>query len=181
MDARRRSRRPVSVQDLRSLAMNDEPGPDPVGLVVRRATPEDLPGIVAVLADDDVGGHGDTLDPDAAPAYETALAAILANPNERLFVAVLDGEVVGTFQMTFIRTLAHRGRLRAVVEAVHVAAARRSRGIGAAMMARAMAEARTSGAGVVTLTSNKRRLDAHRFYERLGFARSHEGFKMELG
>ena len=149
-------------------------------LVFRPARPEDLVAIVWLFVGDEAGGHGDTLDDAVLPLYEAALARILASPNDRLYVAEEEGRVVGTFQLTFIQTLVHRGRLRATVESVHVAGDRRSRGIGAAMIAFAVEEARKAGAGVVQLTSNKRRTQAHRFYERIGFTRSHEGFKMEL-
>lgn len=90
------------------------------------------------------------------------------------------GEVVGTFQLTFIPNLTGRGALRVKVESVKVKAARRSSGIGARMMVFAEDHARSSGARAMELTSNKTRKDAHRFYERLGFSRSHEGFKKKL-
>ena len=86
-----------------------------------------------------------------------------------------------TFQLTFTRTLTNRGRLRASLESVQVREDQRSRGIGATMVAFAEKEARLRGAGLVQLTSNKKRTDAHRFYERLGYVKSHEGFKKLLG
>jgi GNAT superfamily N-acetyltransferase len=95
-------------------------------------------------------------------------------------VAEQGGRIVGTFQMTLIPSLTGRGALRVKVESVKVGSALRSRGIGAAMMAHAESEARRRGARLIELTSNKVRGDAHRFYERLGFARSHEGFKKQV-
>jgi GNAT superfamily N-acetyltransferase len=95
-------------------------------------------------------------------------------------VAVDGSEVVGTFQLTFIPNLTGRGAMRVKVESVKVKAARRSGGVGGQMMAFAEDYARTHGAAAMELTSNKTRKDAHRFYERLGFARSHEGFKKKL-
>ncbi|MDR3372257.1 MAG: GNAT family N-acetyltransferase [Ancalomicrobiaceae bacterium] len=149
-------------------------------LVIRKAEPADLPAIIALFADDALGGHGDTLDPDARPAYEAAYAEIEASPTDHLFVAEFEGGVVGTFQVMFSRALPHRGRLRATLEAVQVAASLRGRRIGEAMVAHAVYFARAQGAAVLQLTSNKRRTDAHRFYERLGFEKSHEGFKLDL-
>lgn len=90
-------------------------------LVFRPARPEDLVAIVGLFVGDEAGGHGDTLDDAVMPRYEAALARILASPNDRLYVAEEEGRVVGTFQLTFIQTLVHRGRLRATVESVHVA------------------------------------------------------------
>lgn len=150
------------------------------GVSIRQATAEDVPAIVALFVDDELGGHGDSLDLAEAAIYRQAFAEIAASPNDTLWVAEVEGRVVGTFQLTLVRTLVHRARLRAIVESVHVASALRGRGIGAAMMRRAVEEARRRGAGVVQLTSNRRRTDAHRFYERLGFTASHVGFKWEL-
>ncbi len=147
---------------------------------VRRAVRTDVAAIIAIFAEDAVGGHGDRLTPQSLPIYLAAFDAIDTSPSDRLFVAELDGAVVGTYQFTLCRTLVHQGRLRAMVEAVHVAGARRGQGIGAAMMRHAQSIAREAGAGVLELTSNKQRHDAHRFYERLGFRRSHDGFKLAL-
>lgn len=147
---------------------------------VRPARLADLAAIVAILAADELGGHGDTTDAAARADYERAFAAIEADPNQALFVACLGERIVGTFQLTIQPTLVGRGGTRSLVEAVQVAPGMRGRGIGAAMMRVAIAEARARGAVQLALTSSKRRTDAHRFYERLGFARSHEGFKIGL-
>ena len=95
-------------------------------------------------------------------------------------MAELGGEVVGTFQRSLIPGLVARGRTRMKIESVHVRGDLRSRGIGAAMMSFAIEEARRAGAGLVELGSNKQRVEAHRFYERLGFNKTHEGFKLLL-
>jgi aspartyl-tRNA(Asn)/glutamyl-tRNA(Gln) amidotransferase subunit B len=102
---------------------------------------------------------------------------VLASPDNTLFVAERAGEVVGTFQVTLIPGLVARGRKRAKIESVHVAPESRGHGIGAVMVEAALAFASDNGAELVELTSNKSRLDAHRFYRRLGFDQSHEGFK----
>ncbi|MBA4271448.1 MAG: GNAT family N-acetyltransferase, partial [Methylobacterium sp.] len=104
-----------------------------------------------------------------------------ASAHNTLFVAeAAGGLVVGTFQVTLIPGLVARGRMRAKFESVHVAPERRGHGIGRIMIAHALAFAREHGAGMAELSSNKSRLDAHRFYVKLGFAQSHEGFKIEL-
>jgi GNAT superfamily N-acetyltransferase len=149
-------------------------------LSMRKARREDVAAIVAILRSDEVG-HGDAQgSPDLAP-YLAAFARLEASPENTLYVAVIANEIVGTFQCTLIPGLVARGRTRMKVESVHVRPDRRSHGIGAAMMGFALAEARRRGAGIVELTSNKKRTAAHRFYERLGFEKSHEGFKMVLG
>nr|CAD6603873.1 acetyltransferase [Pseudorhizobium flavum] len=149
-------------------------------VLIRRARESDLPALIAIFASDAVGGHGDTTDADVYEDYLKAFTAIDLSPNERLFVAERDGEIVGTFQLMFNRTLTGRGGLSMVIEAVQTRADMRGQGIGAMMMDYAVSEARRRGCRLVQLTSNMARQDAHRFYERLGFAKSHFGFKMEL-
>ncbi|AMJ63476.1 hypothetical protein AXW83_05640 [Bosea sp. PAMC 26642] len=112
------------------------------------------------------------------PDYARAFDEIEASPDNTLFVAERAGEVVGTFQVTIIPGLVARGRQRAKIESVHVAPESRGAGIGAVMVRHALAFARERGAGLVELTSNKSRKDAHRFYRQLGFDQSHEGFKI---
>ncbi len=149
-------------------------------LVMREARAEDVEAIVRLHEADAIGGHGDRWGETHRPAYEAAFEAIAASAQNALYVAEEAGAVVGTFQLTLIPGLTGRGVLRAKLEAVQVRADRRSAGIGAALVADAEARARQAGAVAMELTSNKTRADAHRFYERLGFARSHEGFKKTL-
>jgi GNAT superfamily N-acetyltransferase len=148
-------------------------------LAYRAATVDDLPFIVRLIVEDSVVATGD--DPTAEdPAYREALAAIDADPNQEMWVAELEGEPIGCFQLTFTPGLMRRGAWRATVEVVHIAATHRNAGYGGEMMRFAVERSRQRGCAMVQLTSNKKRVDAHRFYERLGFARSHEGFKLYL-
>ena len=114
------------------------------------------------------------------PVYLEAFETIAANPYNTLFVAELEGKVVGTYQITILPGMAERGRIRAKIESVHVAPETRGRGIGAIMMRHAIGFAAEKGVGLLELTSHKARPDAHRFYNSLGFVQSHEGFKMAL-
>ncbi|MDF2690084.1 MAG: acetyltransferase, partial [Microvirga sp.] len=149
-------------------------------VLIREAETADLEAIIRLHEEDELGSHGDVWSPETRPAYEAAFAAIQRSPENHLFVAVDGGEIVGTFQLTYIPNLTGRGTLRVKVESVKVKAARRSTGIGARMMAFAEDHARGQGARAMELTSNKTRQAAHRFYERLDFSRSHEGFKKKL-
>ncbi|AYD00730.1 GNAT family N-acetyltransferase [Neorhizobium sp. NCHU2750] len=149
-------------------------------LIIRRAHEEDLSALIAMFAEDDKGGHGDTTDPDAYEDYLRAFHVIDASANEQLFVAEQDGEVVGTFQLLFTRTLTSRGSLSMIIEAVQTRPDMRSRGIGAKMMDFAVDEAKRRDCRLAQLTSNAVRSDAHRFYERQGFVKTHAGFKMKL-
>jgi GNAT superfamily N-acetyltransferase len=149
-------------------------------LTIRKAQAGDVEAIIRLHEQDELGGHGDAWTPENRPAYEAAFAAIDRNPDTKLFVAVLNGAVIGTFQLTFIPNLTGRGALRVKIESVKVESRMRSKGIGARMMAFAEQEALARGARLLELSSNKTRTAAHRFYERIGFARSHEGFKKKL-
>ena len=145
---------------------------------LRRARRQDVAAIVALYADDKLGAARETtaqLDP-----YYIAFDEIIEDANQELMVAELDGAVVGTFQLTFIRHLSHGGSKVAQIEAVRIAAPLRGQGLGEEMMRWAIERARAAGCARVQLTSNKERSEAHRFYERLGFRRSHEGFKLYL-
>lgn len=151
-----------------------------MSLTYRRAVEADLPFIVKLLTDDAVRATDDRPDEPFHPRYVAALRELEADPNQMMMLAVLEGETVGTIQLTFIPGIAGLGTKRCLVEAVHIAPAHRSRGLGTRMIQWAIEQARERGCGMVQLTSNKKRLDAHRFYERLGFLKSHEGFKYYL-
>ncbi|MDF2712625.1 MAG: family N-acetyltransferase [Nonomuraea muscovyensis] len=147
-------------------------------VIFRLATAEDVPAIVAMLADDPLGAlrEGDPGD----ERYLTAFARIDADPHDELIVAEDDGKVVGTMQLTYLAGLSRLGAERCQIEAVRVAASTRGRGLGRRMIQWAVDRARARGCAMVQLTSDKSRVDAHRFYDSLGFANSHEGFKLAL-
>ncbi|MEU7557345.1 GNAT family N-acetyltransferase [Streptomyces eurythermus] len=147
-------------------------------LEIRAATADDLPAIVAMLADDPLGAQRES--PDDLTPYRTALARLAADPNQRLVVAVREGRVIGTLQLTIIPGLSHRGATRALIEAVRIHADERGSGLGSKLIEWAIDTSRRLGCRMVQLTSDKTRTDAHRFYERLGFTASHEGFKLRL-
>ncbi|MEW1847340.1 GNAT family N-acetyltransferase [Nonomuraea angiospora] len=144
----------------------------------RAARKEDVPAIVAMLADDHLGAtrEGDPGD----ERYLAAFERIDANPYDELIVAEQDGEVVGTMQLTYLAGLSRLGAERCQIEAVRVAAAARGQGLGGRMIEWAVDRARERGCAIVQLTSDKSRTDAHRFYDNLGFTASHEGYKLSL-
>lgn len=146
---------------------------------LRRATADDLPALVALLADDPLGAARETAVGDLAP-YRRAFELVDGDPAHVLLVAVQGEEVVGTLQLSVLPGLARRGASRGQIEAVRVAARARRRGLGAAMIGWAVDESRRRGCGLVQLTTDKSRTDARRFYERLGFVASHEGMKLAL-
>ena len=144
----------------------------------REAVPNDLPAILAMLAEDTIPDDRET-DP-ADPRYRAAFEAIAADPNQLLVAAELDGRVVGTLQLSFIPGLSFRGAWRGQIEAVRIAADLRGRRYGEQLIAWAVDRCRERDCFLVQLTSSNPRTDAHRFYERLGWAKSHTGFKLKL-
>jgi GNAT superfamily N-acetyltransferase len=143
----------------------------------RPAVQEDLPRIVELIADDPVAAaRTGTL----GPAHQAAFDAIEASPNDELLVAVLDGELVGVAQLTFIPGISRNGARRLLIEAVRVDQRLRGMRIGELLMEHAHARGRERGCVLAQLTSDKQRPDAHRFYSRLGYVASHEGFKRPL-
>jgi GNAT superfamily N-acetyltransferase len=144
---------------------------------IRPATQNDVPAIVAMLADDPLGARREQ---PGDPAYLAAFTALAADPRQLLVVAEQDGAPVGTLQLTFIPGLSRRGATRAQIEAVRVWADRRGSGLGQELVRWAIDTARERGCVLVQLTTDNSRTDAHRFYERLGFQASHVGMKLPL-
>lgn len=153
--------------------------PPIAGLTARRATRADLPRLLELLADDDLGRNREGVG-STDPAYTQAFEAIDADRNQLLLVAQLEQRIIGMLQLTFIPGLSRRGATRANIEAVRVDSSCRSRGIGAWLISQALDEARLRGCRMAQLTSDKRRTQAHAFYGQLGFVASHEGFKLTL-
>ncbi len=147
-------------------------------LVFRRATRADVPAIVALLANDALGSQREQASDPLPDSYFVAFAEIERDPNQLLTVVELAGEVIGTLHLTYLPSLTYRGGKRALIEAVRVAASQRNQGIGQRMFEWAIAQAREAGCHMVQLTTDKRRPDAVRFYESLGFAASHIGMKL---
>ncbi|WP_458108280.1 GNAT family N-acetyltransferase [Arthrobacter sp. R3-55] len=145
---------------------------------LRRARRGDLPRILELLVDDQLGAVRENAD-DLAP-YEQAFEAIDADPSHLLVVGELAGEVMATFQLSYLPGLSRKGSWRAQIEAVRVADVLRGQGVGALMIQWAVDQARDRGCSLVQLTTDKSRVAAHRFYERLGFVASHEGMKLTL-
>jgi len=151
-----------------------------MSLVYRAATPADLPFILALIVEDSVISTGDEPADADHPDYLDALAQITADPNQEMIIVEADSVPIGCFQLSYLPGLMRRGQKRGQIEVVHVAQSHRNRGVGAEMMRWAIDRCRQNHCSMVQLTSNKQRLDAHRFYERLGFLKSHEGFKYYL-
>jgi ribosomal protein S18 acetylase RimI-like enzyme len=143
---------------------------------IRRTRREDVPAIIAMLADDHLGRARERLEEPLPKAYYDAFARVDDDPLFRLVVAEAQGgRVVGSLQLCMLPGLSSQGAVRGLIEDVRVASDLRSRGIGEQLVQWAVAEARSNGCALVELLTHHTRVDAQRFYERLGFARSHVG------
>lgn len=149
-----------------------------VAITIRDARARDLPAIIAMLADDELGKGREKLRPPEI--YSLAFGRMEGDVNTRVLVAEQAGAIVGSYQINFIQGLSRGGARRALVEAVRTRRDLRSQGIGEVMMRHAVELAREAGCAILQLTSDKSRARAHAFYLRLGFAQSHEGFKLDL-
>jgi ribosomal protein S18 acetylase RimI-like enzyme len=149
-------------------------------ITIRPARREDVAAIVALLADDPLGQTREELGDPLPDVYWRAFDAVMAQPGNFLLVADNAGAVVGCLQLTVIPGLSRRGMRRGLIEAVRIGAGQRGHGLGELLIRHAIDLARAEGCGLVQLTSDKSRRDAHRFYERLGFAASHVGMKLPL-
>lgn len=146
----------------------------------REAKFEDLAAIVALLADDAVHGFREAPGEPLASGYLAAFGAIARDPNNVLVVGERDGRIVATGQITFVPSLVQKGATRAIIEAVRVASGLRSQGIGEELIGYLEGLARERGCIAMQLTTSHKRSDAHRFYERIGYAHYHRGYKKDL-
>ena len=158
--------------------MRDDGVPGPI--LIRLARWEDVPAIVRLLAQDDLGRGREAFRSPLPASYYDAFDTIQRDPCNELVVVQVADEVAGTLQLTVIPYLTYQGGARALIEAVRIDERYRNQRVGHQLIEWAITRARERGCHMVQLTTDKRRRDAHRFYERLGFVASHEGMKLRL-
>lgn len=141
---------------------------------IRVATEDDLPALLDLL--NQLHDVRETLGDEHGAAF----AAVAADPRQRLFVIEREGRIIASATLVVVPNVTHGGRPYAIVESVVVDEAARDIGVGTALMRHIVESAREAGCYKVTLTSRKHRVDAHRFYARLGFEASSEGFRCTL-
>nr|WKN34073.1 GNAT family N-acetyltransferase [Tunicatimonas sp. TK19036] len=150
-------------------------------MTIRIATRADVPAIVKMLADDALGQQRERYEIPLPEAYYTAFEQIDQDPNQELLVAEDEQqEVIGTLQLSFIPYLTYQGGIRAQIEAVRIRKDRRQAGLGEKLFRWAIKRATERNAHIVQLTTDKKRPEAHKFYEKLGFTATHEGMKLHL-
>ncbi|MDA0194998.1 MAG: GNAT family N-acetyltransferase [Bacteroidetes bacterium] len=150
------------------------------GLIIRRATIEDVPRIIELISQDQMGRAKDDYSGSVSSDYQKAFEKIDLDDNCELMVAELENKIVGTFQLNYLQYVSHSGGIRVLVEMVRVDKSCRNQGIGKKMLEYITQRARERGAQLIELTTNKKRSRAHKFYKSLGFENSHEGFKRYL-
>ena len=151
-----------------------------VSIIIRRARRADVDKIVAMLADDPLGRGRERIEAPLPDCYFQAFARLEADVNIQLMVAEENGAVVGCLQLCILPGLSSQGASRGLIEDVRVASDRRSRGIGEQLVRWAVDEARARGCKLVELLTHHTRVDAQRFYERLGFSKSHVGMTIRF-
>lgn len=153
----------------------------PLNIKYREATESDLEALVTLLSDDELGSKREDSSKPLNPKYRLALQHIIKDSNNELIVFDIEGQVAGMLQLTYTPYLTHIGSWRCLIEGVRVSTAYRGQGIGEQMFKWAINRATEKSCNLVQLTSDKSRPDAIRFYQKLGFTATHEGFKLKLG
>lgn len=149
-------------------------------ITFRNATEQDLDRIVEMLSDDVLGSKRECYQQPLPNSYLEAFHAIAADPNNELVVACYANEVIGVQQITFTPYITHQGGWRAAIEGVRTSSSVRGKGVGTELIQWAIGRAKARGCHLIQLTTDKKRDEALRFYERLGFHATHEGLKMKL-
>ncbi len=150
------------------------------GIRIRAAESDDLAFLIELIWDDPLGRAREDISEASRPAYAAAFSAVLDDPNSTILVAEDRGLVVGCIQLTVKAGLSYRGAWRMVVEDLRVARNRRGDGIGTLLMRATESWAVERGCQIIELFVHSDRVDAHRFYDRLGFAGAHRGFRKTL-
>ncbi len=151
-------------------------------LTFRHAIRDDIATILSLAIGGNAPGRKivDDADDADAPEYQRAWDMIEKDPSNLYIIAEIEDEAVGCMQINIFYSLAGRGKSRAQLEGIHIRADHRGKGLGSQMITWAIEQARANGSRLVQLTSAKARPEAHKFYTRLGFEKTHEGFKLDL-
>lgn len=149
-------------------------------IIIRKAEEKDLISIVKLLADDQLGSVREDASAPLADFYLDAFNRMEEQKGNDLFVVDQHNNVIGCMQLTLIAGVSRKGMTRCQIEGVRISADHRSSGIGQKMMDFALQYAKDNACGLIQLTTDKSREDAHRFYEKLGYKASHIGMKLDL-
>jgi GNAT superfamily N-acetyltransferase len=151
-----------------------------MNLQFREALESDIPNLVEMLSDDELGVMREDSSLPVNQGYLKAFNSIDEDSNNELTIVESNGKIVGMLQLTFIPYLSHIGSWRCLIESVRIHSSYRGQGLGSEFFQWAIERAKKRSCSIVQLTSDKQRPDALRFYESLGFVATHEGFKLKL-
>ncbi len=147
----------------------------------RKAIKEDIPKLVEMIADDALGQTRENFQDPLPSVYYEAFQKIDSDPNQELIVIQeTDGSIIGTLQLSFIQYLTYQGGIRAQIEAVRIHKYKRGEGLGETLFKWAIERAKDRNAHLIQLTTDKKRPEALKFYEKLGFKPGHEGMKLHF-
>lgn len=146
----------------------------------RKAVREDVPAIIEMIVDDDLGKLRENLQDPLPKEYYRAFESIDSNEDQELIVVEHEGKIIGTMQLTFLQYLTYQGGIRAQIEAVRIHRSQRGKGLGETFLQWAIDHAKERGVHLMQLTTDKKRPEALKFYEKLGFKASHEGMKLHF-
>ncbi|MEO9805229.1 MAG: GNAT family N-acetyltransferase [Reichenbachiella sp.] len=146
----------------------------------RKAVREDVPAIIEMIVDDDLGKLRENPQDPLPKEYYRAFESIDSNEDQELIVVEQEGKIIGTMQLTFLQYLTYQGGIRAQIEAVRIHRSQRGKGLGETFLQWAIDHAKERGVHLIQLTTDKKRPEALKFYEKLGFKASHEGMKLHF-
>ncbi len=149
-------------------------------LTHRKAKIADLPHLVDLLLEDELGASRESRSAELDENYIKAFHKIDSDPNQYLMVVENGDEIIGTCHLTIMPSLTFIGSTRMQIEAVRVAGKYRGQKIGSWMFDQAISYVKKHDVSIIQLTTNKKRPKAKHFYEKLGFEASHEGMKLYL-
>ncbi len=149
-------------------------------LTHRKARIADLPRLIALILEDELGATRESKSSAVHENYIKAFNKIESDPNQYLMVVENGDEIIGTCHLTIMPSLSFIGSTRMQIEAVRVAGRYRGQKIGSWMFDQAISYAKEHDVSIIQLTTNKKRPKAKHFYEKLGFEASHEGMKLYL-
>jgi GNAT superfamily N-acetyltransferase len=138
---------------------------------VRLATFDDIADVARLL--------GQLGYPDDDATFAARWPAWQAEGNRALVALDADGRIIGLLT-THVMTVLHRPAPVGRISAMVVQEGLRGSGVGRALVRAAEALLHDAGCGLVEVTSNLRRTDAHAFYERIGYERTSYRFMRPL-
>lgn len=151
------------------------------GITIRPAERADVPAIVRMLADDFLGKDRERVTDPLPQSYYDAFERVATSGNLHMVVATdTSGAIVGSLQLCILPGLSSQGATRALIEDVRVDGKLRGQGVGEVLIRWAISEAKNRGCYLVELLTSRARVDAQRFYVKLGFAESHAGMTLKL-